>query len=101
MAQPGSITSWRKMERKRKPAWIGGVFMDGAVPVTDAFNVRAKASCDNCGALFELNLVKASVDPTPTPDSEPAHVEFSFPVTCPGCDLVFAGIRFEDEDATS
>ena len=85
-----------------KPVWIGGVFMaKNAVPITAAFNVRAKASCWNCGTLFKLSLGKTSVEEAPTPDSEPIRAEFSFPVECPGCDVVFAGIKFEEEeDAT-
>ncbi len=100
MVRPDSITLRRKTVGN-KPVWIGGVFMSkNAVPITVAFDVRAKANCWNCGELFELNLGKTSVEESPTPDSEPIRAEFSFPVACPMCDVVFAGVKFEDEDAT-
>lgn len=55
----------------------------------------ARANCPRCSALVYLKPVKISIDPQPTPDSEPIRVEFSFPTTCPSCGRVFKDAKMD------
>ncbi len=100
MAQLDSTTSWRTMERKRKPvAFIGAI--PRVAETTIAINAHAEATCFRCGALIELSLVKWSIDEEPSPDSEPIRVEFAFPTVCPSCDRVFYDAKFGEKDGSA
>ena len=78
-----------------KTAFIGAV--PRVAETTIAIGVRAEATCFRCGTLIELSFGKSSIDEEPTPDSEPARVEFVFPTVCPSCDRVFWDVEFEGE----
>ncbi len=92
----------RPYRRRRQPAWIGGVFLPpGLTPITRAIRLSAKATCENCDEEFELNLVGTSVEPNPTPDSDPARAKFSFPTECPTCGLLIQDVEYGDEDGST